>query len=224
MFTTIQPHEIEDNKHLLSKMFRLRKRVFFDQLGWEVPVVGEIETDSYDNAGATYLVWCSDDRETLYGMVRLMATTGPTLLHDVFGPTHDFSAELIAADIWEGTRMCIDEVAIARDMPQIDAAHAFRLLLLALCETALTHGINTLVSNFEAPLSRIYRRSGLDYQLRGRSDAYSERPVFCASFDVTPTVLRKMRRTIGIDLPLYRAPATARCLVSALDETERSFA
>ena len=224
MFTTIQPHEINDNKHLMHLMFKLRKVVFFDQLNWDVPVVGDIETDSYDQMGASYLVWCSDDRQTLYGAVRLMPTTGPTLLHDVFGPTHNHSAELIGADIWEGTRMCVDEAALARDMPGMDAGQAFRMLLLALCETALTHGVNRLVSNFEAPLSRIYRRSGLDYRLHGRADCYSERPVSCASFEVTPERLRKMRRTIGINLPLYRAPRTATCLVPASDAITSSAA
>lgn len=224
MFTTIQPHEIKENEVLMTAMFRLRKRVFADQLGWEVPVLGDLETDAYDQMQASYLVWCSEDRQSLYGMVRLMPTTGPTLLHDVFGPTHGFSRELIGADIWEGTRMCIDEAAIARDMPQIDAGEAFRRLLLALCETALTHGINTLVSNFEAPLSRIYRRSGLDYRLRGRADCYSERPVFCASFEVTPAVLRKMRKANGVDLPLYRAPLTARCMVVPSEAAESEAA
>lgn len=207
MFITIQPHEVEKNSGLMAAMFRLRKQVFADQLGWEVPVTGDQEFDAYDRMGASYLVWCSEDRETVYGMVRLMATTGPTLLHDVFGPPHGFSQELIGADIWEGTRMCVDEAALARDLPGVDAGQAFRMLLLALCETALAHGIATLVSNFEAPLSRIYRRSGLDYRLRGRADCYSERPVFCASFEVSPAVLRQMRRTIGIDLPLYRPVA-----------------
>lgn len=220
MFITIQPHEIKDNKSILSAVFKLRKKVFADQLKWEVPVIGDQEFDAYDQLDASYLVWCSEDRQTVYGTVRLMATTGPTLLHDVFGPTHGRSDALKGADIWEGTRMCIDEDALAQDMPNICAGQAFRILLLALCEVALTHGINRLVSNFEAPMSRIYRRSGLDYQLHGRADCYSERPVFCASFEVTPARLRIMRRTIGIDLPLYRASDTTTCLVSALDQDE----
>jgi acyl homoserine lactone synthase len=214
MFMTIQPHEIADNSVLMTQMFKLRKRVFHDQLGWDVPVVGELEVDAYDGQNASYLIWCSDDRKTLYAMVRLMPTDGPTLLHDVFGPTHGHSAALIGASVWEGTRMCVDEAALNRDMPDMNAGEAFRLLLLALCEVSLAHGITRLVSNFEAPLSRIYRRAGLTYHLHGRADCYSERPVFCASFDVSPACLAQMRATIGVDLPLYRYSTTTTSLVA----------
>ncbi len=216
MFTTIQPHEIAANIALMTEMFRLRKKVFFDQLNWKVPVVGDSEIDEYDSAGASYLVWCNAAKTKVYAMVRLMATTGPTLLHDVFGPTHNHNPALIGADIWEGTRMCVDEALIAEDLPEIDAGKVFSMMLLALCETALTHGITRLVSNFESPMSRIYRRSGLDYTLHGRADCYSDRPVFCASFEVSAGTLCRMRRTIGIDLPLYRAPLTATIMVSPL--------
>ncbi len=102
MFTTIQPHQTAQNKDLLVKAMKLRKQVFADQLNWDVPVHGDLEYDIYDTMGASYVVWCSEDRETMYGMVRLMVTTGPTLVHDVFHATHDNNSDLIADDVWEG--------------------------------------------------------------------------------------------------------------------------
>lgn len=214
MFTTIQPHEIASNIELVTEIFRLRKKVFADQLNWDVPVRGELEIDAYDALDASYLVWCSDDRRTLYGCVRLMCTEGPTLLHDVFGATHDFSDDLVAQDIWEGTRMCVDDDAIARDFPEMAQGHSFRLLLLALCEAALDHGISRLVSNFEPSMSRIYRRAGLAYELHGKANGYGLRPVCCASFEVTSDVLKAMRAKMGVDLPIYRTSKTATALVS----------
>lgn len=207
MFTVIQPHDVEANKELMKAIFRLRKRVFADMLNWDVPVHGDEEYDAYDDAGASYIVWCSEDRRKLYGAVRIMATDGPTLLHDVFWATHGRNPNLIADDVWEGTRMCIDKELIAQDMPGIDCNRAFSLLLLALCEVALASGISRMVSNFEPVMSRVYRRAGVGMQMHGRACGYGSRPVCCASFEVSRGVLARMREAIGISFPLFRASA-----------------
>lgn len=217
MFFTIQPHEISTNIDLVIAIFKLRKKVFADQLNWEVPVDGELEYDAYDTLDASYLVWCSSDRKTLYGCVRLMSTEKPTLLHDVFGATHGFSDALKAPDVWEGTRMCVDEEALARDMPEIDAGRAFRMLLLALCEAALHHGIAKLVSNFEPMMSRVYRKAGLSYELLGKAGGYGLRPVCCATFDVSKSVLAGMRTAMQSDFPLFRTTPTTTRLVATAD-------
>lgn len=207
MFTLIHAQDVAFHPDLMAKIFQLRKRVFADTLKWEVPVHGDQEHDEYDRAGASYLVWCSDDQRQLYGVVRLMTTDGPTLLHDVFWATHGRNADLIGADIWEGTRMCLDETLIARDFPDIDAGRAFSLLLLALCEAALASGIDRLVSNFEPAMSRIYKRAGVRMRMHGSADGYGRRPVCCASFEVSREVLAEMRGHIGVSLPLLRTPA-----------------
>jgi len=214
MFTTIQPHELNENNHLLGQIFKLRKKVFVDQLGWDVPVHGDQEYDTYDQLNANYVVWCSDDRKKLYGCVRLMPTTGPTLLHDVFGDTHSNNPDLIHEEVWEGTRMCVDEEFIRQDFPDMPSGKSFSLLFLALCEVALSHGIKRMVSNFEPCMSRIYRRAGLNYVLHGKAGGYGLRPVCCASFSANLETLVAMRKKIGVDLPLYLAPMTAKTMVA----------
>lgn len=193
MFITVQPNEHSANAQLLNSYYALRKRVFFDQLKWDVPVSGGIERDTYDDLGATYLIWCNAAKDTVYGGLRLMPTNGPTLLNDVFHATHNNNSDLKRADTWEGTRMCIDEASIRRDLPKIDSAKAFSLLFVALCETALKLGISRLVSNFEAGMSRIYRRAGLSFDTHGSAHEYGLRPVYCASFAVNHKTLDHLR-------------------------------
>lgn len=48
MFVIIQAHEYQKYAAVLDQMFRLRKKVFADTLGWDVPVIGPYERDSYD--------------------------------------------------------------------------------------------------------------------------------------------------------------------------------
>lgn len=193
MFISIQPHQHRENQHLLNAFFNLRKRVFFDQLEWDVPVDGDLEKDEYDDIGATYLIWTNETQDTIYGGLRLLPTTGPTLLHDVFHATHGNNQNLVRPDVWEGTRMCVDEAAILRDLDGVDGAKAFNLLFVALCEMAVDLGVTRLVSNFEACMSRVYRRAGLQFDMHGSAHQYGRRPVYCASFEVSQDILADLR-------------------------------
>lgn len=204
MFIVVQEHQYKTYAKLLKQSFRLRKQVFFDRLGWDVSVDGDLERDAYDDLGPAYLMWCNDAADILYGTVRLMPTTGPTLLFDVFRSTFPDVA-LSAPGIWEGTRMCIDEASIQRYHPGISSARAFSLLLLALCECGLDHGIHTLVSNYEPHFRRIYQRAGLPVTEVGRADGYGRFPVCCGVFDVTEEVRQTMRRALNVTGSLYRS-------------------
>jgi len=214
MFVIIQAHEYQKYAFILDQMFRLRKKVFADILGWNVPVIGPFERDSYDSLCPAYLVWCDETRTRLYGGMRLMPTTGPTLLYDVFRATFPQAANLVAPGIWEGTRMCIDEEAIADDFPDVDAGRAFSMLLLALCECALDHGIHTMISNYEPHLKRVYKRAGAEVDELGRADGYGKYPVCCGAFEVSERVLDRMRASLGIDTPLYTRYVPTRSVVT----------
>lgn len=208
MYLLVQAHEYHKHIALLDQSFRLRKRVFADRLGWDVSVSGHRERDRYDDLNPAYLLWCDEDRQQLYGCVRLMPTTGPTLLYDVFRKTFPDACDLIAPGIWEGTRMCIDEDAVARDFPYMRVDRAFCLLLLALCETALAHGIHTMISNYEPHMRRVYQKAGAELDELGRSDGYGRFPVCCGAFEVSDRVLIAMRSKLQVKEPLYRRPAS----------------
>src|SRR5512140_1982520 len=68
---------------LLADMYRLRRRVFKDRLDWAVTVSGDMELDIYDALKPTYLLVMTDGGD-IVGGVRLLPTTGPTMLADTF--------------------------------------------------------------------------------------------------------------------------------------------
>lgn len=203
MFITLEAHQYARYPGLLDRMFKLRKEVFSDHLGWSVTVTNGSEKDRYDDLGPVYLLWCDDDGQRLYGSMRLMPTTGPTLLYDVFRGTFPADIDLVAPGIWEGTRMCVDEKAVALDFPELTPLDAFSRLLVALCECALHHGIDMMLSNYEPHMRRVYRRAGVDVDELGRADGYGRLPVCCGLFEVSPVVLDRMREATGITDPLY---------------------
>jgi acyl homoserine lactone synthase len=203
MFMTIERWQFKDNSRLIEQMYRLRAAVFKEQLDWAVAVEDGMEHDSYDRENPTYLIWCDRQRKQLYGSLRMMPTTGPTLLYDVFRETFPANTDLVAPGIWEGTRLCVDEEAIARDYPGMTPSRAFCIMLLALCETALANGIQTMISNYEPPMLRLYRLAGARIEILGNADTYGKRPVCAGAFEVTRSVLAQMRRKIGIPCSLF---------------------
>ena len=81
-------------------------------------------------------------------------------------------------------------------------ARAVSLMLAALCECGLAIGAKSMVSHFEAPMRRIYRRAGIEPKILGQADGYGKRPVYCGQFDITPELLKKIRISIGVDFPI----------------------
>nr|WP_077472579.1 autoinducer binding domain-containing protein [Rhizobium sp. P44RR-XXIV] len=126
------------------------------------------------------------------------------LYWSALGKTNDEIAEILGLSM---QRMCIDEDAIDRDFPGMRADSAFCLLLLALCEAALANGINTMISNYEPHMRRVYQKAGAELDELGRSDGYGRHPVCCGAFEVSHRVLGVMRAKLQVDGPLYHRPA-----------------
>lgn len=208
MYLLVKADEYHKYGDLLDQSFRLRKRIFADRLGWSVPVSGPWERDRYDDHDPAYLLWCDDNFKRLYGSVRLMPTTGPTLLYDVFRDTFPVECSLIASGIWEGTRLCIDDEALRRHLPDLSPRHAFFRLLLALCEVALDNGIDTVIANYEPHMRSIYRRAGVSFKELGCAEGFGRSSVCCGMFEVSLRVLFEMRQRINITVPLYRRPSS----------------
>lgn len=205
MFIAVQAPQYHKYRAVLDQMFRLRKQVFCDQLHWDVKTEGEYEWDRYDALNPVYMIWCSPDARTLYGSMRLMPTTGPTLLYDVFRETFPHGATLSAPGIWEATRTCIETDNIRRDHPRMDAARGFGLLCLATAECAVAHNIQTLISNYEPHMKRIYARAGATIQELGRADGFGRHPVCCGAFRMDNQTIAEMRSALKVDLPLYQS-------------------
>lgn len=91
---------------LLADMFRARKSVFIDLLGWDVPVLaGQYELDQFDGPSTIYLLIATPQGEHL-GSLRLLPTDGPTILADIFPFLCD-SAPPASSNCWEISRFCL---------------------------------------------------------------------------------------------------------------------
>src|SRR5580704_796023 len=98
----------------LYQMHRIRKTVFKDRLGWDVTVSGELELDEYDALEPSYLL--SIDRYgTLSGCVRLLPTTGPNMLRDIFPSLVTEAAVPRSERVWEASRFAVSGSSTAAE-------------------------------------------------------------------------------------------------------------
>ena len=92
---------------LIDEMHRLRARVFGDRLGWVTDIQDGREVDEFDALDPTYLVGLDDDGQVV-SCARLLQTTGPHMLGDVFSCLLDGEPPLRSSRVWEVSRFCVD--------------------------------------------------------------------------------------------------------------------
>lgn len=200
MFIALESHQFSKNQDLLNEMFRLRARVFSEKLGWEVQVDDGFERDIYDEMNPVYLIHL-DKRRRILGSLRLLPTTGRTLLYDVFHKTIPDAASMIAPGIWECSRFCVDEELISV-RSRNEAIQESAMMLAALGELGLERGIEAIVGNFDPLMLRVYRRAGVEVDVIGRSESFGARPVCLGLFDVRDDIYRGICDRFGFKAPL----------------------
>jgi N-acyl-L-homoserine lactone synthetase len=186
MIVAIEPHDARQHSLLIDKMFRLRARVFRDRLGWDVQVIDGKERDKYDDAGPVYIVYADDDTQEVKGCLRLLPTTGPTLLVDIFADTLPDAVHIRAPTIWECTRFCI----VDGDREEVLLTSA--ILITALGTVAINSGIESIIGNFDSAMLRLYRRLGCEVDVLGSTQRYG-RPVYLGLFPISQSVLARVK-------------------------------
>jgi N-acyl-L-homoserine lactone synthetase len=187
----------------LEAMHRDRKKIFVDTLKWDVPVVdGQYEIDQFDTDAAIYLVALAPETQRHLGSVRLLPTTGPHLLSEVFPFLCDKGVP-IGDDVWEITRLC---TAPAKD---IEPRLIRRRLATAMCEFGLLYGISryTCVTHVQY-LSNLLA-VGWECELLGEPRQVDRDVVAALSISITPATLQLFREKLGSRTPVLQLDAFA---------------
>jgi N-acyl-L-homoserine lactone synthetase len=191
MIVVIEQYNAHEYSGLMDEMFRLRARVFRDRLGWDVQVADGKERDKYDDEGPVYLIYADDESRKVRGSLRLLPTTGPTVLADIFCDTLPDAVHLRAPTIWECTRFCLEEDILSRRHRE-ELLIASAVLIAALGDVAIRAGIESIVGNFDSTMLRLYRRIGCEVEVLGSTRRYG-RPVYLGLFPVTEPIVRKVK-------------------------------
>src|ERR1700735_212217 len=194
MIVLIEKHDAHRYPDLLKQMFRQRARIFHDRLGWDVQVAGGEERDRYDDESPIYLIYTDDSGRKVKGSLRLLPTTGPTLLADFFSDTVPDAAHLAAPTIWECTRFCLDEDIWQKDKE--DILFASTVLLVALGDLAVLAGIESIIGNFDASALHLWRRIGCEVEILGSTARYG-RPVYLGLHPISAAIVSRIKRKLN---------------------------
>jgi acyl homoserine lactone synthase len=142
----------------LDGMFKLRHEVFKERLNWDVGSFSGRERDQFDDLDPVYIV-CEQDGEVL-GSWRLLPTTGPYMLRDVFPELLHGAPAPAAPDVWEISRFAVSKRVAGNDSLGTIRA-VTQLLLDQLFTFAARRSLSRIVAVSDVRFERILKRAGL---------------------------------------------------------------
>ena len=152
------PHNSPGISARLDGMFKLRHEVFKERLNWDVGSAAGRERDQFDDLEPVYIV-CEQDGEVL-GSWRLLPTTGPYMLRNVFPELLHGTAAPCAPDVWEISRFAVSKRVVGNDSLGTIRA-VTQLLLDQLFTFAARRNLSRIVAVCDVRFERILKRSGL---------------------------------------------------------------
>jgi acyl homoserine lactone synthase len=183
-------------RHLgsLHQMHRIRKAVFKDRLDWDVNVSGGLEVDEYDALGPSYLL--SIDRSgTLNGCVRLLPTTGPNMLRDIF-PSFVTKAALPCGErVWEASRFAVSRNSTAAELGISQTTYD---LLIGVLKFGLSNGISMIACVVDVRMERILRRAGWQLERLGPAHRIGNTIAMAGQLEVSAQTLRQLEARAGL--------------------------
>ncbi len=128
------------------------------------------------------------ERENVVGSLRLLPTTGKTMLSEVFRDTM-VGDPIRDPHVWECSRVCYEPSTKLRQL-QVSLK-----LIEGIREVAKRHDIRTLIGNFDDRMLALYRRAGFAFETVGQSDVFGP-TVHLGRFDISPEVLTRVEKTL----------------------------
>ncbi|MEO1700609.1 MAG: acyl-homoserine-lactone synthase [Pseudomonadota bacterium] len=197
MIKLIYGYELAREAYLADQMFRLRAEVFKGRLNWEVKVSNGWEQDQFDRHNPLYALSIDTDGE-LQGALRLLPTTGPHMLRDVFNSLMDDDAPIVSPQIWESTRFCVSPKAAAiRSHNRLN--YVTGELLASIVEVGQRAGLSSVISVYDARMRRILRLAGCEAVEVGTPRKIGNVTTYAGLFPIDTPMLERIRAAAGIE-------------------------
>lgn len=189
---------------LTDAMFKLRARVFHDELKWQVEVDDKgWERDRLDDQNPVYIL--AVENGILAGSARLLPTSGPVL-----NDSQPFSQVFANAafehpGIWECSRLCVEP-----RMSKRDKLFTMGFLTRAIGQFAMdSNYITSVIGHFEDKVLDIYNSYGCQIEILEVSTAFNARVsagLFPITEDHLASIDAKVSRHASMRKPLRPFP------------------
>jgi acyl homoserine lactone synthase len=182
----------------IDAMFRNRAETFSERLGWDVVVKDGYERDGFDDQNPLYLVSVDADTEEYWGSLRMLPTTGPNMLRDVFPQLLD-GDYIESGTIWEVSRICAAAVPGQPERGRNGVNYVLSELILGIGEVAVAAGLTQIVAVFDARIFRVLKASGCNPEIIGTPQQIGGVMSYAGLFDTGEGPLKAFRASAGID-------------------------
>lgn len=198
MIYVVDSLNAKDYPDLLDAMFRLRKRVFSDRLGWDVQVTEGREIDLFDGLDPAHVISVNDEGNVV-GCMRLLQTTGPHMLADVFSSILDGEPPLRSSTVWEATRFCVDTQRLSRGRGRNTISYVTSEVMIGAFEYAMAAGVQDAVAVIDPVMDRVLQRSGnAPYGYLGSAKPMGKVVALAALMDCSEDRVSSIRAFSGI--------------------------
>ena len=196
MITMIQGYEKSTYPREIDQMHRIRAQVFSERLGWEVDVEDGWEIDRFDDENPLYLLSIDPVSNRVRGSLRLLPTTGPNMLLDVF-PCLLPGDIIESATIWESTRFSVhQDYAAERSANRLNATTGE--LLAGIVEVGMMAGLTYVVSVYDARMARVLKSAGCAAEIIGKPQRIGGVMTYAGLFEINQRMLDSIRAASGI--------------------------
>jgi acyl homoserine lactone synthase len=160
-----------------AELAEYRYHVCVETLGWSLPCEKGIEHDQFDGPDTVYVV-ARDVTGSICGCARLLPTTAPYLLANVFPQLLGAMAAPRNAQVWELSRFSTHVIGSSRGpLRREEARSRFCALLAAVIRTVAERGATRLITFTAVGIERILRSIGLHAHRVGTPQLIAGQPV-----------------------------------------------
>lgn len=181
----------------LDEMFQLRHRVFKERMNWDVNSRNGKERDVYDLLRPVYLL-AVDRAGTVEGTWRLLPTTGPYMLHDVFTDLLDGTSPPADPRVWETSRFAVELDAEGCDRRNT-VNRVTSELFAGLVEWALLYGIQEVVTVYDVRVGRLLNKIGVTPSWVSQRRRIGNTITVAGRFEISDAVLASIRQAGSIE-------------------------
>jgi acyl homoserine lactone synthase len=169
-----------------------RHKIFIERLGWPLPVENGMERDQFDHPDTLYVV-AYEPNGSICGCARLLPTTEPYLLSEIFPHLLAGTPVPNAHDVWELSRF-----AAASTYPNssIDAAINTRNLLAAAVKSAAEQGAKRLITVSPLGIERLLHRMGVHAHRAGPPSLADGKPIFACWIEIDEQTISALDVTV----------------------------
>lgn len=209
MIILVNGSEKERFPRLMSSMHRLRAMIFHERLGWDVKVDDGLEIDEFDDMNPLYLIATDPTGTQVRGTVRLLPTTGPNMLRDIFPMLLPQDEIIESATIWECSRFAVDP-SIEAPMEGHFISEATGELMAAVIEVGLLAGLTEVMGVFDARFIRILKAAGTPPLLVSKPQRIGVCMTSVGLFEVSERSLQSIRNACGLTGSVLEPQSTRR--------------